>query len=158
MVWRISNYAGEYDSTEARGCDSGWKRQMLSLIHILGLQVGCSGGAAPTTQAALDQKAEETKAAGESKEAASQESTPIWVAIREDINNFPEGTMDILKESVKEKFNVDLKIDCISPVSYTHLYISCRLLLRNIRFIQELTEQRGAEWPISKSCLKRNIF
>lgn len=97
------------------------KRRLLAGVCVaamMGLQVGCSGGAAPTTQAALDQKAEETKAAGERKEAASQEPTQIWVAIREDINNFPEGTMDILKESVKEKFNVDLKIDCISQSSY----------------------------------------
>ena len=44
------------------------KRRLLAgvcVAAILGLQVGCSGGAAPTTQAALDQKAEETKAAAD---------------------------------------------------------------------------------------------
>lgn len=93
----------------------------VCIAAMVGMQAGCSGGAAPSVptasaQASTAQKAEGNQAAAESIETG--EAIDLWVAVREDLNSFPEGTIDILKESVKEKFNVNLKVDCISQSSY----------------------------------------
>lgn len=87
----------------------------------------CSGGQSgesaqqAETQAAETQAAEEGSSAAEETaqaEAASGEAVEMWFALRENESTLPEGSMDILKESVKEKFNVDLRIDRIDQSSY----------------------------------------
>lgn len=87
-------------------------------IAVLALaQVGCSTEVKPSASQAQETKKEESTNAGKT-DNTSGEAVQLWLAVREDLNNFPVGTMDILKESVKEKYNVDLRIDCISKSNY----------------------------------------
>lgn len=88
----------------------------LGIAALVLTQVGCS--TTEKSSASQEQETKQVESTGTGDTAASQEVVELWLALREDLNNFPEGTMDILKESVKEKYNVDLKIDCISKSNY----------------------------------------
>ena len=63
------------------------------------------------TQAGAAQDAQET-------EAAPAEPVEMWMAVSEDASTLPEGSVEVLQKHVKEKFGVDLRIDCINKSSY----------------------------------------
>lgn len=101
---------------------------VMCAVALMGGLAGCTGGnkggpAQPQTESAGKGNADSGTAAEEPDAAetdakSTEGETKLWIAIREDINNLPTGSTEVLKKAVKEKFHVDLRVDCINKSNY----------------------------------------
>lgn len=99
------------------------KKRMLAVLlatAMIAAVTGCSGSSGNSGTNTPETTVAQTQAAqgqGETKETPS-EPVELWFTVREDESTLPSGSVEVLKESVKEKFNVELKVDCINKSSY----------------------------------------
>ncbi|ENY98994.1 hypothetical protein HMPREF1093_00204 [Hungatella hathewayi 12489931] len=94
------------------------KKQVVKMTAILAAAVltGCGGNQSQKTEEGT--VSQESSTAETATEQAVEAPVELWIAVREDSSTLPTNSTEVLKTAVKEKFNVDLRVDCINKSNY----------------------------------------